>query len=277
MQHLLVDARNAIYRAVYAVRADHRPGVKYHYFVALLRQMTNWMNRLRPTSVSVCWDAPRATVWRRAALQTYKDRSDSNYVEGLAEDITLTTEVAREFFRVMNVRQLSRKQMEADDLLYAAVSVLHPKKSIIVSTDSDMVQIPYRFSSCSVFHPVEMEEVPVPCCNPAHLKALMGDNADSIDGYYGIGPKKGQALLENPTDLQEFLKLKGAKTFHLNLLLIDLGMCPRILANTLYAQRALAEPVTFDKGEINKLIMQHKVNGLQQEFADLVLPFKNLG
>jgi 5'-3' exonuclease len=277
MAHLLVDARNAIYRAVYAVRADHSPGPKYHFFVCLLRLLNSWMNQTRPTSVHIFWDAPRATVWRRALLPTYKDRSDSNFVEGLAEDITLTTKVAMDFFKVMNVRQYSKKQMEADDLLYAAVSVLHPQKTIIVSTDSDMTQIPYRFSSCTVYHPVQKIELPVPTVNPAHLKALMGDESDSIDGYYGIGPKKGQALLENPVELHEYLKIKGHTEFYKNLFLIDLGMCPRLLANTMCIHRRLADPIKFDKAEINKLIMQYKVNGLQQEFADLVLPFQRLG
>jgi 5'-3' exonuclease len=228
--HLLVDARNAIYRAIYAVRADRSDRVKYHYFVSLLRQMVHWMNRVRPTSVHIFWDAPRETVWRRAALATYKDRSNSNYVEGLAEDLAITTAVATDLFKVMGCRQYQKKQMEADDLLYAAVSVLHPHKTIIVSTDSDMIQIPYRFHSCSVFDPTK-GIVSVPYHNPAHLKALTGDVADSIHGYYGIGPKKGQALLESPEDLQEYLSMKGAKTYYLNLLLIDLSLCPRLLCN----------------------------------------------
>lgn len=273
---LLVDARNALYRAIYAVRADHRPGAKYHYFTVFMRQLSRWMHTLNPSSVHVFWDAPRETTWRRLALPTYKDRSSSNFVEGIAEDLAMTTNVAKIFFKHLNVRQYERKQMEADDLIYAAASIMHPNRSVIVSTDSDMIQIPYRFNSCSVFDPTEMKEVPLPTIHPVYLKALIGDTADSIKGYYGIGPKKGQALLEDPVGLQEFLKLKGARTFHVNMLLIDLALCPRLLANTVYVHKKMAEPISFSTDEIHKLIMTHKVNGLQQEFADLVLPFRNL-
>jgi len=273
---LLIDARNALYRSIYAVRADHRPGPKYHYFTIFLRQLSKWIRTLDPSSIHVFWDAPRETTWRRMILPTYKDRSSSNFVEGIAEDLAMTTNVAKMFFPHMGVRQYERKQMEADDLIYTAVSILHPQRSIIVSTDSDMMQIPYRFNSCSVFDPTEMQMVPVPTVNPVYLKSLVGDNADSIKGYYGIGPKKGQALLEDQNGLHEFLKTKGAKTFHLNMLLIDLSLCPRLLSNTIYMHKKLVQPISFSVDEINKLTMTHKVNGIPQEFSDLIFPFRDI-
>lgn len=275
---LLVDARNAIYRAVYAGLSQSSDRVKYHHFVVLLRQIAAWINEKSPTSVHIFWDAPRETVWRRKILPTYKDRTDSNYVEGLAEGLALCTKVAQELFKVMGVRQYSRKFMEADDLLYAAVSVLHPHRTWIVSNDSDMVQIPYRFNSCRVYRPEGLsgQDAPIPEVNPAHLKALMGDKADCISGYDQIGPKRGAAMLLDPAALQEFLSVRGVKTYRMNLALIDLAMCPWLLSNTFYVQKVLAEKVTWDRAEINRLIMEHKINGFQQEFANLAMPFKNL-
>jgi 5'-3' exonuclease len=270
---LLVDARNAIYRAVYAGMANSHAGIHYHFCVIFLRQLVSWIHRTDPSSVHIFWDAPRETVWRRQILPTYKDRSNSNYVEGLVEGLALTTQVLQDLCPHLGMRQYSRKHMEADDLLYAAVSVLHPKPTIIVSSDSDMLQIPFRYHSCSVLNPTENHQVTPPTVNPAHLKALTGDLADSINGYYNIGPKRGQALLEDYSNLQEFLRVKGSATYYLNLLLIDLSMCPRLLANTIYIQRQLAEPVTFTKSKVNELMMQHKINGLMQEYNDLVLPF----
>lgn len=274
---LLVDARNAIYRAVYAGMNDHS-GRNYHSFVILLRLITSWINLKNPASVHIFWDAPRETVWRRKILATYKDRSDSNYVEGLAEGLANCTAVAQDFFKVMGVRQYSRKEMEADDLLYAAVSVLHPKKTWIVSNDSDMVQIPFRFTSCSAFKPEGLggEDVKVPDVNPAHLKALTGDKSDAIGGYNQIGPVRGRDLLLDPCAFAEFLQIKGKETYRRNMVLIDLSMCPFLLKNTFYVQKILAEKVTWDKAEINRLAMHHKVNGLQQEFMNLAQPFKDL-
>lgn len=276
MPALLVDARNAMYKAVYASLTDRSDRPKYHYFTIFLRQMAAWINKKRPTSIHVFWDAPRETVWRRGILPTYKDRTKSNFVEGLAESLAKGTAVAQAVLPFMNVRQYERACMEADDLLYAAVTLLHPKQSVIVSNDSDMVQIPYRFNSCTVYSSTEAADVAVPDVNPAHLKALMGDKSDSIGGYEQVGPVTARNMLLDQAKLQEFLALRGPKTYRRNLALIDLGMCPKLLSNTCYVQKVMAQPVAFDKAQINKLIMEHKINGMTQEFMNLVMPYENL-
>lgn len=273
---LFIDGRNCLYRAIYAVKADTRYQVKYHYFVILLRQISSWINIIRPSSVHVFWDAPRSTVWRRAVLETYKDRSKSQYVEDISEELKMTTKVANEFFPYMNVRQYIRKQMEADDLIYAATSILHPQKTVIVSTDSDMLQIPYSYVSSSVYDPAKKETIKTPVVSPVWQKALMGDKADSISGYNGIGPVKSAALLESHSDLRLFLDSKGADTFYMNLLLIDLSLCPRLLKNKVYIQKRLAEPVQYCNKTINELIMKHKVQGLLQEFNNIMPHFQQL-
>jgi len=273
---LLIDARNVLYRAIYAVRADRQHEIKYHYIVALLRQFANWIRTHNPTSVHVFWDAPRETVWRRAALNTYKNRSSNNFIEDISEDLARTTEIATELFQYLNVRQYSRKQMEADDLIYAAAVNLHPNKSIIISTDSDLLQVPFVLNSCSVYDPRKMEFSKVPDHHPAMMKSIVGDKTDVIDGYYGIGPKKGALLLENPRHLQEFLNLKGRDIYHRNLLLTDLSLCPKILANRLYVQKVMAQDVIFDKSKIAELILKYKILGLDSEYANLIPPFNKL-
>jgi len=276
---LLVDARNALYRAIYGQKADEKRRqfeVRYHYFVVFLRQLTSWIRRYDPVSVHIFWDAPRNTVWRKQLAPNYKDRDDSQYVEDISEDLAKTTAVAQAFFTKMGVRQYSRKEMEADDLIYAAVTALHPMPTVIVSTDSDMLQIPYRFRSSIVFHPQKQEELPLPDVDPVLQKALVGDKADSIDGYKGIGPVKSAKMLADHSVLEEFLQTNNRRVFGLNLALIDLSLCPRCLANRLYVLRRLAEEVEFSKQDIDAFIKKYKVNGMLQEYSNLVPPFKKL-
>jgi len=274
---LLVDGRNIMYRAVYAGLTDRRNrAVPYHFFVIFLRQFAKWIDGKKPQRVHVFWDAPRDTVWRRKILPTYKDRSSSNYVEGLGEHLARTTAVAQDFFKVMGVRQYERPQMEADDLIYAAVSLLHPRPTWIVSGDSDMRQIPYRYHSCSIFDPDTKQDIPRADISPVHMKALTGDKSDTIDGYFKVGPVTARELVSCPIKLNRHLEEKGADIYHRNLLLIDLSLCPRLLANSIYAQKVFAETVTWDRSEIRRLTLHHKVNGIDQEFESIVLPFKNL-
>ncbi len=226
---LFVDARNALYRAIYASKMSARRSGhanRYHYFVVFLRQMASWINRYKPSSMHVFWDAPRKTVWRRKALETYKDRSKSTYVEDISEDLFKTTNIAKAMLKHMGVRQYERAEMEADDLIYAATAVYHPKESVIISTDSDLVQIPFSFKSSVVFDPHKSQVMDVPNYSPVQQKALAGDKSDSIDGYRGIGPVKSKALVSDPVALQEFLTDRGRNIFHRNLLLIDLALVP---------------------------------------------------
>lgn len=274
--HMLIDARNALYRAIYAVKADRRHQVKYHYITILLRQFNSWMNIYRPSKVSVFWDAPRKEVWRRSILSTYKDRSSSGYVEDISQDLAATTDIAKELFEYMNIRQFDKDCMEADDLIYATSTVIHPKPMVIISSDSDMVQIPFTFNSVKLYDPGKKQEVKVPHINPVWQKALVGDKSDHIGGYHGIGPKKSETLLNEHSNLKEFLDENGSKIFNRNLLLIDLSLCPKLIHNKIYCYKKLASAISFDEHAINQLIMKYKINGLLQEYHDLVVPFKGL-
>jgi len=274
---LFIDGKNALYRAVYAVKNDFRQQNKSHYFVALLRQYTHWMNKYRPSSVHVFWDAPRKEVWRRDILKTYKEgRDKSAYIEDISEDLREIQEVAAQFFKHMNVRQYARKKMEADDLIYAASVVMRPQEIIIISTDSDFTQIPFMHDNCRIYNPSKNIEVDVPDVHPAVQKALTGDKSDAIDGYRGIGPKKSKLLLESCSGLREFLDIQGRERFVQNLMLIDLSLCPFLLVNRLYIRKKLSEDTSYSKNKIMGLIQEYKVNGLMADFVDLILPFSNL-
>lgn len=274
---MLIDAKNALYKSIWAIKNNKRPGVKNHYFTAFLRQLTKWMNYIRPSSIHLFWDAPRNTVWRKNILSTYKDRTaSSNYVD-ITDDLAELTVIVKDFAKYMNIRQYERKHMEADDLIYSAVSVLHPLRTIIISSDSDMVQIPFRFSSSSVIDAAKsMDYIAVPQHNPVYIKSLVGDTSDCIDGYYGIGPMKSAAMLEDRDKLRDYFKLKGSELFNRNILLVDLSMCPQLLANTLYVHKQLADDVSFDRSKIVELINTHKVYELHAEFADLIIPFSKI-
>ena len=273
---LYVDARNALYRAVYAVKHDKRPGSKPHFFTVFLRQLATWINNFRPESVHIFWDAPKNTLWRRQILQSYKVRDKSAYLEDISADLEVTQRVAAAVFPFMGVRQYVRKAMEADDLIYAASVVRHPHETVIVSTDSDMLQIPFMLHSVSVYDPQERAKVTIPEHHPAVQKALVGDTTDKVPGYDGIGPKKSAAMLAEPNKLQQYLNAAGRELFSRNLILIDLSLCPRLLDNQLYIRRTMAKPVAFDKARIKELIGEHKISGLTAEFSNLVFPFQSL-
>jgi 5'-3' exonuclease len=269
---LLIDARNLLYRAIFAAKVDRRN--KHHLFTAFLKQVSKCVREHSPESVHLFWDAPRSTVWRKKLYESYKDRANKSYVEDISEDLFRVTTIAKEFFKHLNCRQYSKDGMEADDLIYAAVTLLHPNKSVIVSSDSDMIQIPYVFSSCSVYDPGKNKLMEVPTINPVIQKAIVGDKSDAIVGYHNIGPKKSAVMLEKAGELENFLSNNDRSIYHRNLVLVDLSLCPKLLHNKLYCQKQLQRPVSFDGSAINDLVKKYKITGILQEYTDLVMLFK---
>lgn len=271
--HLLIDGRNCAYRSIYA-NQDH----KYHSFVVMLRFIKGWINQFKPSEVHIFWDAPRHTVWRRQILEEYKERDTHKQLPGrnVVDELAAVQAAARDLFNVMNVRQYSRKSQEADDLIYAACRNLYPQEVIVVSSDGDFTQIPYYMPNAKLWEPRKGKWVETPKFNPVIQKCLAGDNSDKIDGYDGIGPVHSTRMAGDAKELSEFLAKNERVTYLRNMMLIDLALCPHLLANQMYVAKKLVTPIQFDKKEIIRLMGVHKLNGLFQEYEKICLPFRDL-
>lgn len=275
---LLIDGKNVLYKVVLAQRANAKFGkTNQHSFTIFLRLVTKWMRMHRPMMVCICWDAKRDTIWRRKILPTYKERpvSFDDIQDNLRDAISTITDL----IPYLNVKMLSRLEMEADDIIYSAVAHLHPYPVIIVSRDSDMIQIPYKFNnpaSVKVFDHDKDIFQNIPEYDPVKLKALSGDTSDNINGYSGIGPKRGAALLANKEALDKFLQKNGKDIYIRNRALIDLSLCPRLGDNITYIEQQLREPTVCDISKVIQMANKYKITGLTSEIPELLYPFQHL-
>ena len=65
-RHMLIDGKNAIYRAIFAGYNDERfKKSGFDYFVITVRFISNYLTIFNPQSVHIFWDAPRENTWRR--------------------------------------------------------------------------------------------------------------------------------------------------------------------------------------------------------------------
>lgn len=275
--YLLVDAKNLLFRAVYACVAEraYREATT-HSVVVFLKQIIQAINATKATSVLIFWDAPRKEVWRRSILETYKDRSTSEYVMNATEELENAMAMLKELLQYMNCRQFERPKMEADDLIYAAVQVAHPQDTVVVSTDSDMLQIPYMFNSCKVYNPKLKEFLPMPQLNPVLMKSIIGDTSDSIPGYRGIGPKRGADIVSEPGGINSFLQKQDPKIFYRNLSLIDLSLCPSLLSNKVYMIKNLHSSIQFNNSAIINVVQKYNVAQLLKDHLQVVKPFEKM-
>ena len=283
---LLIDGKNTAYRALFAARGNREFRESgYHPFVVWLRFTHVWLEEFKPDSVHVFWDCPKDHVWRKRVFKEYKDQRETmmHYDNDVQADMHNIIDSASDILPYMGVRQYLREGQESDDLIYSACRAMAPGKSdtrkvIVVSSDSDFLQLAWYMQHVVVYEPKHRKFVELSDIDPAMQKALTGDRADNIDGYRGIGPVKSRQLLLEMSKLFEFLNAAGVdkKKFRRNLALIDLSLNPSCLSNLVYVMRVMAEEVKFDKASATKMAMKHKVNGFLAEYPSLAVPFKRL-
>lgn len=270
---LMIDGKNCLYRAVFA---RQRIASKEHTAVLILRLINQWIQKFNPTSIYCFWDAPKRDVWRMKHHGGYKDRehNDRLYGADIKEEMASIEGIVRELLGHLGVYQFHRKEMEADDLIYAACKVHFPNPITVVSSDSDLTQLKYYMPNVDVFNAIKNELVVRPEINPVWQKALIGDKSDVIDGYDGIGPVKSTAILETVDKLAGFIE-KDERLFLRNLLLIDLSLCPALLANQMYVLRVVKKGTDFNKRGVIDMIDRYKLSGLRGIMHDVVTPFKS--
>jgi 5'-3' exonuclease len=270
---LLVDARNLMYRAIFASKKSQY--THQHSFTVMLRFMCSWIDRFKPTNINIFWDTKRSLLWRRKIFEGYKDKQENKYFVDIRDELISTQAIAKAMFAYLGCRQFSKDHMEADDLIYACCKVMAPSPIIICSSDSDYSQIVFRMSHVKCFDPMHETFIQTSDFDPVIQKALCGDKADCIDGYVGIGPVKSTAMAKSSKDRAEFLTRVGIKLFIRNMLLVDMSLCPELLKNQLYVQRILDTQPVFNKDKLFDLAHKYKISGFVTEYSRLASRFKH--
>lgn len=310
-EHLLIDGRNAIYRALYAGLSSEKCSKCFSDNIMLgdtqnfcgscghknnpdridpalvfFRFLCTYVQRFKPAQIHFFWDAPKAEIWRKRIMTEYKDGRDTSMCGKYANiniDKMLTdcTTVCQELITKLNSRNYIREKQEADDLIFAFCRLRH-EKMLIVSSDGDFKQVSYLFSHVDVFSPLsktnEIHKVEHSEPDPVIIKSLMGEKSDNIRGYNQIGPVRAKQLAIDPNRKAEFLKVHGDEIYLRNRALIDLTLCPYLLHNMTYIEEVLAEQSpTYDIDQIRQIIQKYKVKGLMGEVSKILLPFKFIG
>lgn len=277
MTHLLIDGRNTAYRSLFASRGGG--SIHDHPLVIWLRFMSGWFHKFKPDTISVYWDCPRGKVWRKRILAEYKDHRRLNEVtdnDEIRAGLIEIEEGARELFPLMNIRQYSRESQEADDLIYAACKVLSPDNIIVVSSDSDLIQLHWNMRNVQCYDAMRQTIMPPGDVNPIVLKSLVGDKSDNIDGYNGIGPVRGRVLAGDRAQLVQFLNKRGDGQFRRNLALIDLSLNPMTLTNQNYILKETQQPILFDSDRLFEIAQRRRLAGFISDFSRTTLAFKAL-
>lgn len=267
--HIVIDARNLLYRAHYSNKNNGNSTT--HDVTAAFRFIHQWVGEFKPKSVSVFWDSS-GDLWRCKLIDGYKDR-DRGAHDGARAALKVMEPICRELFNVIGVFQFLKDTQEADDLIYAACRVLAPEPVIIISSDNDYGQVAFRMPHVKLYDPMKKIYKSYDF-DPAIMKALMGDESDKIDGYYNVGKVKSEKMARSITERCAFLAREGYAKFLRNMLLIDLSLCPKLLANIVYVQEQYARQVPYDSDAAMDVARRYGLKCLLAEYSRTVSPFK---
>jgi 5'-3' exonuclease len=198
---LAVDGTGLLVRCCRAPRSrdlfasDGTPTGALMMFIASLSRA---VKVIRPGSLLVAWDGPRALDWRREIYPAYKQGRRGFDADG--EEASQATQ----FLATAGIPQCRIPRFEADDILAAAARRRRPgTRVILASEDADMLQLA-GYLDVSVYRghafwdAIDVKrEWGVSPSQLTMLRALAGDRSDGIAGVPNVGLKRAMRMLEH--------------------------------------------------------------------------------
>ena len=207
---LFIDLLNLYCRSFASVPLTYDNGEHVGGVYGSLNALQSYIKRFEPSECIIAWEGSQSGERRRKKLKEYKEgrkmvgmrrgftTSDVDEKEAFARQL----ELLKNSLDHLPMKQVAVKYLEADDAIAYMAKKVIDKKSIIITTDRDYLQLVDE--NISVFRPVKTKENPtgemidldwmhqkenIHPPNYALLKAIVGDKSDNIAGVKGIGEK----------------------------------------------------------------------------------------
>lgn len=263
---LLIDGRNNVYRAVFAGLAT---GKKKGHASIVLRCINKYLRKYKPSLVHIMWDYG-GVIWRTRVYPQYKATRGANkakHIEKFGIDpvdaVNETVDIVTRLFDAFGFKQYEYKYQEADDLIYSYCKLHTDRDIIVVSSDSDLIQIPFHMDHVSVLNPLKNKIMDVPELDPVLIKCLKGDVSDNIQGFKGIGPVKAKKMALDEEKLKSFLDEGDGsrwKYYKIYNKIICLNNNPFMKMNDKYVMEVSESPVnTYRQKLVNEAVRYSKI------------------
>ncbi len=143
------------------------------------------------------------------------------------KDVIESANKIKELLGYLPCTIINHPKLEADDIVYSLCSAMKEENIIIVSTDSDYIQILQQdFKNCKIFNPIKkifVENVAYPYIP---WKCLNGDKSDNINKL--LSPAKALKTVNDPELFKAFLSIEENRAnFNINRQLIEFRLVPQ--------------------------------------------------
>lgn len=203
---VLIDGHNLLFRMYYGIPAPIRnsKGKDIRGLIGFIGSLKKIIAEFTPYSVLVVFDSETSQTTNLNIDATYKaNRPDFNLVEE-DENPFSQLEMIKDALTYLNIEHIEVLNYEADDYIASIVSNKKGYEYIVVSTDSDFIQLVNKSTYLyvprgkkSVLYDEEKvyEKYQVSPNKYILYKSLVGDTSDNIQGIKGIGPVTASKIL----------------------------------------------------------------------------------
>lgn len=208
---LIIDFNNAVHRARAGFnKGDH--SITFTFFQSLRKLVENF----NPFKIFIVKEG-RPQV-RHDLLDTYKANRTS-----AGDDFWRQHSDILKILSAMPVTIVRHPFRECDDTIaHVARNLNEDEECVIISTDTDFIQLLNANNRIRLFNPVKDVWVEQFSADYVMWKSLVGDGSDNIPGFQGVGGKTAMKLLNDPKRLKDFLSVEDRQEkFDRNIKLIS--------------------------------------------------------
>ena len=212
---MLIDGHSLAFRAFYALNPsnfktpDGQHTNAVHGFISML---LNLLEGEKPTHLAVAFDISGPS-FRATEYPEYKGNRGETPPEFFGQ-----TELLEDAMESMNIKTLTKKDYEADDILASLADQASAAgfKVLVVSGDRDTFQL--ISDDTTILYPVKgvmnlarmddaavLERYGIHARQYPDLAALVGETSDNLPGIPGVGPKTAAKWLQQHGDLKTIL------------------------------------------------------------------------
>lgn len=218
MKILYIDAYNLMHRARFSFTKGEYSTV-FNFF----RGIRPLIEQFDPDSVYFVLDG-----YPKDRISLYPEYK-ANRREGITpdkmealDDFKVQKDIIISIVDKMPFTTIYHPDYECDDIIASACKETDSEvQNVILSNDSDFLQVVQDCKNTSLFSPVKKQFLYPPEYSYLSWKALVGDASDNIKGVPRIGDKTAQKILQDGLDKWLNSNAEGADIYRRNLQLIS--------------------------------------------------------
>ena len=186
---LILDAYNLFHRARSGFKAGDYP-IIFNFF----RGLRPLIEKFKPEHAYLVLEgSPRRRLAECVEYKGNRPKMPSEEHEAFRRQITKISELVEKYFPISVVHH---PYFEADDIINHLALSHGPKKTVVVSSDTDFIQM-LDVESIQLYNPMKKSFIERVDYDYVSWKALRGDAADNIPGIKGIGDKTAEKLVKD--------------------------------------------------------------------------------